>query len=92
VGLSDNFFDLGGHSLLSIRVIVQTSKKLGVRLDQATMVLSTLAQVAQEIDGRRTTEEAAVATGGGDGTDGTAADATANAPRGRGLLRFLRGS
>jgi acyl transferase domain-containing protein len=102
VGLSDNFFDLGGHSLLSIRVIVQTAKKLGVRLDQATMVLSTLAQVAQEIDERRTAEGPVVATGGAEGggdgaaggsADGSAtADTTTAAPRGRGLLRFLRGS
>lgn len=49
VGLSDNFFDLGGHSLLSTRVIVQVYKKFGVRLDQATMVLHTLEQVAREI-------------------------------------------
>ncbi len=50
VGLRDNFFDLGGHSLLSVRVIVQVSKKLGVRLDQATMVLGTLEQVSRGID------------------------------------------
>jgi hypothetical protein len=49
VGLSDNFFDLGGHSLLSTRVIVQIYKKLGIRLDQATMVLHTLEQIAREI-------------------------------------------
>jgi acyl carrier protein len=48
-GLSDNFFDLGGHSLLSTRVIVQIYKKLGIRLDQATMVLHTLEQIAREI-------------------------------------------
>lgn len=49
VGLGDNFFDLGGHSLLSTRVIVQIYKKFGVRLDQATMVLHTLEQVSREI-------------------------------------------
>jgi len=32
VGLHDNFFDSGGHSLLSMRVIVRMEKKLGVRL------------------------------------------------------------
>lgn len=94
VGLSDNFFDLGGHSLLSIRVIVQTAKKLGVRLDQATMVLSTLEQVAQEVDKRRTVEGEAVTTGAAQGTDGVAPGQApeADAPRARGLLRFLRGS
>src|SRR5690606_25078455 len=49
VGFGDNFFDLGGYSLLSTRVIVQVYKKLGLRLDQATMVLHTLEQIAREI-------------------------------------------
>ncbi len=50
VGLNENFFDIGGHSLLSIRVIVKAKKELGVRLDQAKMVLLTLEQMAREID------------------------------------------
>jgi acyl transferase domain-containing protein/acyl carrier protein len=49
VGLNHNFFDLGGHSLLSIRVIIRIDKKYGIRLDQATMVLHTLEQIAQEV-------------------------------------------
>jgi acyl transferase domain-containing protein len=52
VGLSDNFFDLGGYSLLATRVILQTEKKLGIRLDHASMVLNTLEQTAREIDRR----------------------------------------
>ena len=52
VGLADNFFDLGGHSLISTRVIIQMQKRLGVRLDQATMVLNTLEQIAKDIDTR----------------------------------------
>ena len=50
VSLNENFFDIGGHSLLSIRVIVKVKKDFGVRLDQAIMVLSTLEQMASEID------------------------------------------
>lgn len=50
VGLNENFFDLGGHSLLSIRVIVKVKKDFGVRLDQAKMVLLTLEQMAKEIE------------------------------------------
>ena len=50
VGLYDNFFDIGGHSLLSMRVIVRVEKKLGVRLNNAIMVLQTLEQVAAEVD------------------------------------------
>ncbi len=53
VGLNENFFDIGGHSLLSIRIIVRVDKKFGVRLDQATMVLHTLEQIASEIDEQR---------------------------------------
>ncbi len=53
VGLNENFFDIGGHSLLSIRIIVRVERKFGVRLDQATMVLHTLEQIASEIDGQR---------------------------------------
>ena len=50
VALNENFFDIGGHSLLSIRVIVKVKKEFGVRLDQAKMVLLTLEQMANEID------------------------------------------
>ena len=50
IGLNDNFFDMGGHSLLSIRAIVKTEKKLGVQLDQGQMVLQTVEQLAAEID------------------------------------------
>ncbi|MBL4795207.1 MAG: hypothetical protein JKY24_06860, partial [Pseudomonadales bacterium] len=49
----DNFFDIGGHSLVSIRAIVKVKKEFGVRLDQAKMVLLTLEQMAQEIDDQR---------------------------------------
>lgn len=54
VGAHDNFFDSGGHSLLSVRVITRIYKTLGVRLDQATMVLHTLEQIAAKCDERLT--------------------------------------
>ena len=50
VGLHDNFFDIGGHSLLGIRVITRVRKERGVRLSQADMVLQTLEQLAEECD------------------------------------------
>lgn len=56
VSLNENFFDIGGHSLLSIRVIVKVKKEFGVRLDQAKMVLLTLEQMAREIDDSRPAE------------------------------------
>lgn len=56
VSLSDNFYDIGGHSLLSIRVIVRAEKKLGVRLDQAALALQTLEQLAKEVEVRSAPE------------------------------------
>lgn len=48
IGIHDNFFDIGGHSLLAVRVITRIDKRLGVRLNQANMVLQTLEQLAAE--------------------------------------------
>jgi acyl carrier protein len=53
VSVHDNFFDAGGHSLLAVRVVVRIDKKIGVRLNQAVMVLQTLEQIAAECDKRR---------------------------------------
>ncbi len=61
VSIHDNFFDAGGHSLLAVRVVVRIDKKLGVRLNQAMMVLQTLEQIAAECDKRRSVVAAAAA-------------------------------
>ncbi len=53
ISVHDNFFDVGGHSLLAVRVVTKIDKRLGVRLNQATMVLQTLEQIAAECDRRR---------------------------------------
>jgi acyl transferase domain-containing protein len=45
-GLQDNFFDVGGHSLLSARFISRVHKQMGVRLQHADIVTSTLQQLA----------------------------------------------
>ena len=52
VSLHDNFFDIGGHSLLAVRVVTRLDKKIGVRLNQAVMVLQTLEQIAAECEKR----------------------------------------
>ena len=52
VGLHDNFFDAGGHSLLSLRAITRLDKRIGVRLEQSVMILQTLGQIAAECDRR----------------------------------------
>ena len=46
VGVHDNCYDLGGHSLLSIRVINQIEKRLGIRLSPSALILQTVGQVA----------------------------------------------
>ena len=52
VSVYDNFFDIGGHSLLAVRVVTKIDKKIGVRLNQAIMVLQTLEQISAECDKR----------------------------------------
>jgi acyl carrier protein len=65
VSVYDNFFDIGGHSLLAVRVVTKLDKKIGVRLNQAIMVLQTLEQISAECDKRR----AAGADSGANATD-----------------------
>ncbi len=46
VGLYDNFFDLGGHSLLSIQAIARIKEKTGVQIHPKAFVTQTVAQLA----------------------------------------------
>jgi amino acid adenylation domain-containing protein len=46
VGVHDNFFDLGGHSLLSLRVIARIEKETGCRLGPRDLIFQTLEQLA----------------------------------------------
>jgi acyl transferase domain-containing protein len=50
IGVYDNFFDIGGHSLLSMRLISQVDKQLGVRLQHEHIVINTLEQLAAKCD------------------------------------------
>jgi amino acid adenylation domain-containing protein len=45
VSIHDNFFDIGGHSLLSVQVIAKLEKKVGVRLPQRYLT-DTLEQIS----------------------------------------------
>ena len=47
VGLNDNFFDVGGHSLLMIRVIAKMQERTGVRIVLHDFMLGTLRQSAK---------------------------------------------
>jgi amino acid adenylation domain-containing protein len=51
VGLRDNFFDLGGHSLLSMQVAHRIEKKTGRRLNPRSIVFQNLEQIAAECGG-----------------------------------------
>ena len=53
VGLYDNFFDLGGNSLLAAQVAARVEKKIGVRLELRDLSLQTLGQLAAICEQRR---------------------------------------
>ena len=49
VRVSDNFFALGGHSLLVFRLIDRVQEQTGVRLAPRTLLFGTLERVAEEL-------------------------------------------
>ncbi len=46
VGAEDNFFEIGGHSLLSLRVVTAVEKRTGRRMDPRTLFFQNLRQLA----------------------------------------------
>ncbi len=52
IGVHDNFFDLGGHSLLSAQVIARIEKATGAQLSLRTIMLDTLEQLAAAVAAR----------------------------------------
>jgi acyl transferase domain-containing protein len=50
VGVHDNFIDIGGHSLLGVRALLQIEKATGVRLHPNALTIQTLKQLAAECD------------------------------------------
>jgi acyl carrier protein len=69
VSVEDNFFDVGGHSLLSMRVLAEIERTLGHRLSPRAMFMENLKQIAEWCDRRssaeRTASEGVVAAGAG---------------------------
>jgi acyl carrier protein len=57
VSVHDNFFALGGHSLLSVRVVSRIEKEQGIRLDPRDLIFQTLEQVAAACEARMDTVE-----------------------------------
>jgi acyl-coenzyme A synthetase/AMP-(fatty) acid ligase len=51
VGVHDNFFDLGGHSLLSLRVLARIEERVGRRLGPRELIFQTLGQFAATCEG-----------------------------------------
>jgi amino acid adenylation domain-containing protein len=49
IGAEDNFFDLGGHSLLTLRVVSRVEELLGMKLDPRLMFFQNLRQVAVQL-------------------------------------------
>ncbi len=50
VGVHDNFFDLGGHSILAVRILIEIEKQCGKRVPIATMIQApTIAELADVI-------------------------------------------
>lgn len=53
VGVYDNFFDIGGHSLLCMRVIARIEERFGVRLRPVDFMLQNLGQLATVCEERQ---------------------------------------
>jgi amino acid adenylation domain-containing protein len=49
VSAHDNFFAIGGHSLLSLRAVVEIEHATGVRLSPTVLLLNSLSQVAAQL-------------------------------------------
>lgn len=52
ISITDNFFDLGGHSLLGVRLLAALRKATGIRLEDVVVVTYTLEQIAAELEKR----------------------------------------
>ena len=50
VGIHDNFLDVGGHSLVGIRVLLRIQQSTGVRIEANALTMQTLEQVAADVD------------------------------------------
>jgi acyl carrier protein len=50
ISTADNFFDIGGHSLLSMRVVAEIDRVIGAKLNPRVMFLESLKQIAAQCD------------------------------------------
>ena len=50
ISLNDTFFDVGGHSLLAMKVITEVKDKTGVKLGPQDFLVCTLEQLAEKLE------------------------------------------
>jgi amino acid adenylation domain-containing protein len=65
ISVHDNFFDIGGHSLIAMRVIARIEIELGVRLHPRVMFVENLEQIAAGCERRSSGAADAAATRAG---------------------------
>jgi len=65
VGVFDDFFDLGGNSLLSLKVVDRVERETGVRMNPAELVHQTVRQIATRLNGRLEETRAGASASGG---------------------------
>ncbi|MEO7734481.1 MAG: non-ribosomal peptide synthetase, partial [Kofleriaceae bacterium] len=53
IAVSDNFLDLGGHSLLIMQAIAKLEARTGKRISPRTFIFQTLEQIARDYDTQR---------------------------------------
>jgi acyl carrier protein len=53
ISVSDNFLDLGGHSLLIMQAIAKLEARTGKRVSPRTFIFQTLEQIARDYDTQR---------------------------------------
>ncbi len=58
LGRADNFFDVGGHSLLALEAIRQIETKLGTRLEMRSLIINKLSTIAELLDANDEAQEA----------------------------------
>ncbi len=65
LGMRDDFFEVGGHSLLAVRLVAAIEKRLGQRISLAALLQGrTIEAVARQIGGSVATDTAAASPGG----------------------------
>jgi amino acid adenylation domain-containing protein len=63
LSVHDNFFDLGGHSLLSLHVLARVERELGLRLNPRELIFQTLEQFAAVCEARVSSRRAVAGDG-----------------------------